>query len=57
MKNKTNFVKDDQCHFCGLSFCKECSQKDIKKTRIFLCGNGQDKGKICRLCDAKHILR
>ena len=55
-KDKTTFARDHACNFCGQSFCKECAKLDSKKTRAFLCGNG-DKGKICRICEAKHVLR
>lgn len=53
--SKTKFSQTEACHFCGVAFCKECATKDHKKFRAFT--DGQSKGRICRICDAKHILR
>lgn len=56
LKQRTTFQTVEYCHFCGESLCKDCA-KDFRKTRLFLQSQTQEKGKICKICDAKHVLR
>ena len=51
-------LKDSHCHFCGKSSCKEC----MKKTRLFRtkktpCNDDTQRGRICKLCDRKFIIK
>ena len=51
-------LKDSHCHFCGKSSCKDC----MKKTRLFRtkktpCKDETERGRICKLCDRKFIIK
>ena len=55
LQTKQKWSVQDYCNFCGLNICKECVPT-FKKTRLFQQGS-TIKGKICRVCDAKFVLR
>ena len=54
---KSKELKNSNCQFCGISNCKIC----LRKTRFFRVQNAQDcsalRGKCCKLCDRKFIIR
>ena len=55
------FEKDSQmhfCEFCGVSNCKNCFYKERMFPRARINADGMKlKGKICKLCDRKFIVR
>lgn len=57
LQMKTKFSQTVFCFFCGQSACKDCGGKDIKKQRCFPKSHAKERGKICRICDSKFLLR
>ena len=56
-------LKDSHCQFCGISNCKTCLKKtrpyraDVQSSQVGRPSMENKRGKCCKLCDRKFLVR